>query len=105
VLGCPSEIHPVGDEGLAAGKEKEKLSTKDVYKKAFEEFMPNTTVPGEVGVPCCSQFAVTRDTIRHRPKEDYVRIREWVTNTPLDDDLSGRVLEYSWHSKHINCDL
>jgi hypothetical protein len=95
-------LQPVEDEREAAGKAKEELSTKAVFKKAFEEFMPNNTVPEKVGVTCCSQFAVTRDTIRQRPKEDYVRIRKWVTNTDLDDDLSGRVLEYSWHSRHMH---
>lgn len=101
VLGCPSEMHPVEDEKEAAGKPKEELSTKGVFKKAFEEFMPNSTVPTKVGVPCCSQFAVTKDTIRQRPKDDYIRIRDWLIHTDLSDDLSGRVLEYSWHSRHM----
>jgi hypothetical protein len=100
VLGCPSEINPFDDERAAASKiAGESVTTKDVFKKAFEEFMPDMEVPKKVGVPCCSQFAVTRDTIRRRPREDYVRFRTWLVNTNLDDDLSGRVLEYTWHSE------
>lgn len=48
---------------------------------------------------CCSQFAVRRETIRLRPRAEYVRFREWLLVSPLGDDLSGRVLEYSWHGK------
>ena len=97
VLGCPNEIRPVRDEGTA--KEGAPIHAKHVYRGAFEELFPELPVPETVGVTCCSQFAVRRETIWRRPKSDYVRFREWLVNSPLKDDLSGRVLEYSWHSK------
>ncbi|KAL2152155.1 hypothetical protein VTH82DRAFT_5339 [Thermothelomyces myriococcoides] len=59
--------------------------------------MPGVSVPERVGVSCCSQFAVSREAVRARPREDYVRWRDWLLRTPLDDDLSGRVFEYMWH--------
>ncbi|KAL2164330.1 hypothetical protein VTH06DRAFT_3546 [Thermothelomyces fergusii] len=34
-----------------------------------------------------------------RPRDDYVRWRDWLLETPLADDLSGRVFEYLWHSE------
>lgn len=74
------------------------VTTKDIFKKAFEELLPGMVVPEEVGVPCCSQFAVTRETIQRRPRDDYIGFRKWLIETELDDSLSGRVLEYSWHS-------
>ncbi|KAI1189177.1 hypothetical protein F5B17DRAFT_392274 [Nemania serpens] len=99
VIGCPGEIRPALDEAQrpAADSDKEKVLAKHVYKQAFEEIFPGVPVPELVAVSCCSQFAVTRDTIRARPKEDYVRFREWLIATPLDDALNGRVFEFAWH--------
>ncbi|KAK8130465.1 hypothetical protein PG999_002845 [Apiospora kogelbergensis] len=77
VIGCPDEIHPHLDAEEAAedssfdgggGEEpKKETTTKAIYKRAFEELLPGTPVPDVVAVSCCSQFAVTRDTIRRRP--------------------------------------
>ncbi|KAI1272517.1 hypothetical protein F5Y07DRAFT_379716 [Xylaria sp. FL0933] len=106
VIGCPSEIRPVQDEASAPaittttaadGEKAEKIQAKHIYKQAFEELLPGTPVPEVVAVSCCSQFGVTRETIRSRPKEDYIRYREWLLATPLDDALNGRVFEFAWH--------
>jgi Protein of unknown function (DUF3431) len=37
--------------------------------------------------------------VQERPKSEYERIRDWLLETELADQISGRVLEYSWHSK------
>lgn len=47
--------------------------------------------------PSGAQFAVTRDAVRQRPREDYVALREWLLATELADTKSGRVFEYLWH--------
>jgi hypothetical protein len=100
VLGCPSEIRPFEDEAASASKkEDDDVATKDVFKKAFQELLPELEVPSVVGVSCCSQFAVTRETIRRRPRSDYIRFQQWLISTALEDGLSGRVLEYMWHSE------
>ncbi|KAI0521710.1 hypothetical protein F5B22DRAFT_595940 [Xylaria bambusicola] len=94
-IGCPAEIRPAVD-----GEERdnaEKIQAKHIYKQAFEELLPGTDVPEVVAVSCCSQFGVTRDTIRSRTREEYVRWREWLLNTELDDALNGRVFEFAWH--------
>ncbi|KAH7329465.1 hypothetical protein B0I35DRAFT_456822 [Stachybotrys elegans] len=95
VLGCPAEIKPKLDQSPPV--EGEPVHAKHVYKAAYEELFPDLDVPDVIGVTCCSQFAVRRETIRRRPREDYVRYRDWLMTTKLGDDLSGRVLEYSWH--------
>ncbi|KAI3317368.1 hypothetical protein HD806DRAFT_515294 [Xylariaceae sp. AK1471] len=94
VIGCPSEIRPAHDE---AHRDDAKLMAKNVYKKSFEELLPEVPVPDLVAVSCCSQFGVTRETIRSRPRADYIRYREWLLATPLDDALNGRVFEFAWH--------
>ena len=96
IIGCPAEIRPVEDEGFTnAGVP----SAKGIFKQAWNELMPGKLVPEVVAVSCCSQFGVTRETIRSRPVEDYVRFRDWLLATPLDDSLSGRVFEFLWHSE------
>jgi hypothetical protein len=106
VLGCPVEISPhidaASEEERANGTSSSgrALTAKQVYKQAFEELLPGVEVPQQIGVSCCSQFAVSREAIRSRSREDYVRWRDWLLETPLSDDLSGRVLEYMWHSKY-----
>lgn len=107
ILGCPGEIRPERDALEGSYQEvmpdvgrRKTPDTKRVYKQAFQELMPGVEMPALVAVSCCSQFAVSRDTIRLRPREDYIRWRKWLLETELTDDLSGRVLEYTWHSKH-----
>ncbi|KAJ5833556.1 hypothetical protein N7474_001867 [Penicillium riverlandense] len=53
--------------------------------------------PDQIGAACCAQFAVSSDQVRRRPREDYVKIRQWVLDTELNDASSGRVLEFLWH--------
>ncbi|KAI0836197.1 hypothetical protein F5Y06DRAFT_274441 [Hypoxylon sp. FL0890] len=105
VIGCPAEIRPFDDEEPEAfndeeqreGAAKKPVSAKGVFRRAFQELLPEVPVPTLVAVSCCSQFAVTRDTIQRHSKERYVRFRDWLLDTPLEDSLSGRVMEFSWH--------
>jgi hypothetical protein len=103
-LGCPSELKL--DQQGNSDPEAEQ-STQSTYPQAFRELFPGEQVPDVVGVACCAQFAVTRDKILERPIEDYKRYRQWLLDTPLDDDISGRILEYSWHiifgKPHVYC--
>jgi hypothetical protein len=94
-LGCPHEIKPLEEEG----EHREAVHAGGDYKQAFEYLFPGTPVPESIGVSCCAQFAATREKIREREKRDYIRYRDWIMETSLDDSISGRVFEYSWHSK------
>lgn len=94
-LGCPAEIHPSRD----AGKPSNPPKAGEVYKQSFQVLFPDVEVPDVVGSACCAQFAVSRDAIRNRPKADYEKYRQWILDTEIVDDLSGRVLEYAWHSE------
>ncbi|KAK1138801.1 hypothetical protein N8T08_001762 [Aspergillus melleus] len=91
VLGCPVEIHPLTDT------HRENVHAGEYYKNGFMELFPGVDVPDEVGVSCCAQFGVTKWKILERPKSDYERFRKWLSETTLPDDLSGRIMEYSWH--------
>lgn len=99
VLGCPVEIRPIESENETPDGDAEDATTGSFYKAAFEYMFPGEEVPAEVGATCCAQFAATREKILERPKSDYERYRTWLLETKLKDDLSGRIMEYSWHSK------
>lgn len=96
-IGCPSEIRPSIDEG--AEPSEHQLSARRVFRRAFKEILPEHGVPDIVGVSCCAQFGVTRETMRLKPRQEYVRMRNWLLDTSLDDYLAGKVFEYSWHSE------
>ncbi|RPB01294.1 hypothetical protein L873DRAFT_1677084 [Choiromyces venosus 120613-1] len=72
-----------------------------VMHKSFMELFPREVmrdgVPDILSTPCCAQFAVTRARIKQHAKERYIFWRKWITNTPLSDEISGRVMEYVWH--------
>ncbi len=99
VLGCPAEINPIIDATDPIPGEP--VTAKRVYKRGFEQLFPGEPIPEAVGVTCCSQFAVRRETIRMRPRADYIRYRRWLIESDLHDQFSGRVLEYSWHSESL----
>lgn len=102
VLGCPNEIKPAKsitklEAALEPGNER--ANTEAAYARAFTELFPGMEVPDEVGIHCGAQFALARWKVLERPKQDYERYRDWLWNTPLHDSVSGRILEYSWHSE------
>ncbi|PGH03972.1 hypothetical protein AJ79_07204 [Helicocarpus griseus UAMH5409] len=90
-LGCPIELRPFTDT------QRPDVHAGSYFKAGFEELFPGSPVPTEVGVSCCAQFGVTREQIHKRPKWEYEHFRQWLLDTPLPDELSGRIFEYSWH--------
>ncbi|KAI9752044.1 MAG: hypothetical protein M4579_005772 [Chaenotheca gracillima] len=96
--GCPSELELASLPDRHADEEFDtRTETAILYKASFKTLFPESDVPDVVAASCCSQFAVTKAKILERSKADYERYREWLLDTPLDDNYSGRVFEYSWH--------
>lgn len=90
LLGCPAEM-----KFDTPGTPEQTTQTE--YPQAFKELFPDQTLPLAIGVACCAQFAVTRETIQSRSKEEYEKWRQWILDTSLPDHISGRIFEYSWH--------
>ncbi|TLD22256.1 hypothetical protein PspLS_08032 [Pyricularia sp. CBS 133598] len=92
--GCPYGINMTGaNNGKLVGQEAPYM-----YQAWVENFAPLDktayfSVPEVVAAPCCSQFAVTRETIQSKPKAQYERSLMWLKQTPLPDYISGRVWE------------
>jgi len=92
-MGCPSELHPLNP----SNSHDDRSQNERAYADAFHHFFPDKPVPATIGAHCCSQFAVSRDRIRSQPKALYEKIRNWLLDTELSDQISGRVIEYMWH--------
>jgi hypothetical protein len=90
VPGCPGEVQPF--RLPPDGRE-----FVQVMPEAWKSLFNNTEVPTMIGIPCCTQFAVSREQIRSRSKEEYQRYLDWLMATPLQDYASGRIFEYLWH--------
>lgn len=92
VPGCPDDLQPFRQPY------DEERKWEHAMPEAWEYMFGNATeVPQAIGVPCCSQFAVSEMQVLSRPREDYIRYRNWLLETPLEDYDSGRVMEYLWH--------
>lgn len=88
--GCPAHIRPGFDD------DPEFKPQVKIFAQSWMELFPGEPLPDVVSQPCCAQFAVSRERIQAVPRERYEEIRQWILDTPLEDKLSGRVLEYSW---------
>ncbi|KAI9863973.1 MAG: hypothetical protein M1824_006011 [Vezdaea acicularis] len=92
--GCPDWIHldrPEADYDDFKRKEERYFTSK-----IWTELHPLDPVPPALSQPCCAQFAVSRERIRSNPVSRYVMYRDWLMRTTLDDEMSGRVMEYIW---------
>jgi hypothetical protein len=91
--GCPSEIQPFRPE-----EEIDPLRPQErEMAGAWAQLLLNDDVPQVIATPCCAQFAVSREQVLKRSKEEYERFLNWIHHTPLDDFTSGRIFEYLWH--------
>ncbi|KAI0127626.1 hypothetical protein BJ170DRAFT_381067 [Xylariales sp. AK1849] len=96
--GCENIIL-LSDEKDVADMEQMHLVPRDVQLRSFlTEFLDeNEAVPPKIAAPCCAQFAASRGAIQARTLEWWVRMRQWLIDTPLRSYNSGRLLEYTWH--------
>lgn len=65
--------------------------------KAWAELFPDVAVPEKLAAPCCAEFAVSRDQVRKRGLDEYMRFWEWLNKTKMDDETAGLVMEALWH--------
>ncbi|KAJ6007379.1 Protein of unknown function DUF3431 [Penicillium herquei] len=94
-IGCPAELEPA--RYLRERPDDVGHPTAMEFPNGFMELFPGEEVPEVVGVPCCSQFALSREVVRARGKEEYERMRKWLIESTLDAGISGRIFEYAWH--------
>ncbi|KAK0260479.1 hypothetical protein LTS09_004775 [Friedmanniomyces endolithicus] len=89
--GCPAWIDTT--KTYADYDEAEEPFMAEAWRANFGAGEP---VPETLGGPCCSQFAVTREAIRRRPREQYRVSRDWIVDSTWSDAILGRVWEHMW---------
>ncbi|KAK3617153.1 hypothetical protein LTR56_025477 [Elasticomyces elasticus] len=90
--GCPAWINTQKTFADTDRKEEEPYMAEAWHANFGED----EVVPEQVGGPCCSQFAVTREAIRRRPREQYRRSMDWLLSSRWSDAVLGRVWEHMW---------
>lgn len=93
---CPAEIRPVTHDAITWGPAVNREEAEWAISEVWDRFFPGVEVPLTISSQCCAQFAVTRDAMQRRSKDQYTRMRDWILETDLHDDISGRVLEKLW---------
>ena len=89
--GCPEWMHPGVVEDDVNKLEEKKMA------QCWSELFPHEPIPRVLAVPCCAQFALSRDRIREIPLSTFKFYRNWLLKTELSDYISGRIWEYLWH--------
>ncbi|KAF2158330.1 hypothetical protein M409DRAFT_71693 [Zasmidium cellare ATCC 36951] len=92
IPGCPDEVRPLSSAHNNPNNVQCQMPL--VWRHFFGEL---SDVPDVIATPCCAQFVVSREQVWKRPLEDYKRYHQWLMDTSLNDDISGRILEYLWH--------
>ena len=93
---CPAEIRPLHRDAIVWGPGVLRAETEAAIAGNWRQLFPGEVLPETIASPCCAQFAVTRQAILRRPLSDYERMRQWLIDTLLDDQVSGRVFEKLW---------
>ncbi|KAG8627997.1 hypothetical protein KVT40_003870 [Elsinoe batatas] len=99
-LGCPDELLPYRDWSLPnafQGKEIEYPEVERQFRSVWWGLFNNTKVPETVAVGCCAQFAVSREKVLKRPREEYEWYLKYMNESVIEDKILGRVFEYLWH--------
>lgn len=94
--GCPVSVFPLSPSQADIDAHDIRAYFSDAYQQIFN--MTAEAVPAEISNVCCGQFAVSRERIHARPKEEYARILKWAETTELTNHFGvGWVLEKLWH--------
>jgi hypothetical protein len=93
---CPAELRPVHHDAVVWGPGTYHKQCEVAIAGNWRQLFPDNSLPETFASQCCAQFAVTRQKILRRPKSDYERMRWWLVDTLLEDDVSGRVFEKLW---------
>ncbi|KAH9825377.1 6-phosphogluconate dehydrogenase NADP-binding protein [Teratosphaeria destructans] len=93
---CPAEMKPVHRDSAVSGPGALHKESEAAIAGNWRFILPGETLPKIIASQCCAQFAVTRRAIQRRPKSDYERMRQWLLDSLLEDEVSGRVFEKLW---------
>ena len=89
--GCRDNLH------LDATEKDANKPEVMVFREVWSQLHPDKPLPKTLSAPCCAQFAVSRDRIRSISRRQFEIWRDWLIGSKLEDRISGRIWEYTWH--------
>lgn len=94
---CPAEIRPLDHDAVVWGPGVHREDAEREIGRAWRRlFGEGVEMPRTIASQCCAQFAVTRGAVRRWGRGVYEGMREWLVETEVEDDVSGRVFEKLW---------
>lgn len=95
-VGCPDEVQPFRDppDPDRHAEHAFPYVYGHFFNATFTEMREEIPV---VATQCCAQFALSKEQLLKKPKQEYERYRSFLEETHYDDATSGRVMEYMWH--------
>ncbi|KXT05619.1 hypothetical protein AC578_5620 [Pseudocercospora eumusae] len=95
-VGCPAEINLNRDPPNPI--KHAELAYPEIYGALFNLSVQDVKAQIPiVATPCCAQFAVSREQVWKRSKEEYERFLALISEMEYDDETLGTVMEYMWH--------
>lgn len=104
-IGCSTGSINTTRVNEESGNSPEQKEMQEAFRANFNIY----DIPEILATPCCSQIAVTKQLIRSVPREQYRHHINWLLETKLPDNISGRTWEHMWQylflQKAIDCPL
>jgi hypothetical protein len=72
----------------------------NLLPKAWNSFINETGISVDyikLGCITCAQFYVNKNLILKHPREEYIKMYNWLMNSNIISFWTGRVFEHSWH--------
>ena len=94
--GCPVALNLRGPNKEKSQSWVPNADFVQVYTELFN--VSRDDAPDHLASACCAQFAVSRQRVLERPKEDYEHMLRWTQETDLLNDYAiGWMFEKIWH--------
>jgi hypothetical protein len=104
-IGCSSGSINTTRVNEESGNIPEQKEMQEAFRANFNLY----EIPEILATPCCSQIAVTKQLIRNVPRAQYQHHINWLLETKLPDNISGRTWEHMWQylfqQKALDCPL
>lgn len=104
-IGCSSGQINTTKVNEESGTVPEEKAMQDAFRANFNIY----DIPEILATPCCSQIAVVKELIRKNPRDQYRHHIQWLLDTKLPDNISGRTWEHMWQylfkEKAIDCPI
>ncbi|KAL3425067.1 hypothetical protein PVAG01_04348 [Phlyctema vagabunda] len=104
-IGCSSGTINTTKVNEESGNQPEQQEMQEAFRANFNIY----NIPEILATPCCSQIAVVKELIRANPREQYLHHVQWLLDTKLPDNISGRTWEHMWQylflEKAVDCPI